>query len=146
MPGVARSRVSAAALLALLTSSWAPAQAPSVDNSPLVGTWIMTDPATHCTEVYDFRRDGSVYIVSGDERSESTYALSARPGPSGRHRLTVTMQKYYGGKDCAGTTDDTTGKPNTSYLLFFPGKRLMAVCQDETSDEKCFGPLQKLNR
>jgi hypothetical protein len=116
------------------------------DNARLVGTWILTDPATQCTEIYDFRRDGIAYIVSGDERSESSYALSAKPGAMGRHRLTVTMHRYHGGKDCSGIAEDTTGKPNTSYVMFFPGGRLIAVCMDETSDERCFGPLQKLNR
>lgn len=116
------------------------------DNSRLVGTWILTDPATQCTEIYDFRRDGVAYIVSGDERSESDYSLAAKPGPTGRHRLTVTMRKCHGGKDCAGVAEDTTGKPSTSYVMFFPGGRLLAVCLDETSDEKCFGPMQKLNK
>ena len=116
----------------------------ATDNTPLVGTWVWTRAENRCTEVYDFRRDGVAYVVSGEERTENTFSLSAKPGPVGRRRLVITTTKYYGGKDCADQTEDTTGKPSTSYVLFYPGGRQMILCADESSDH-CFGPLIRFN-
>jgi len=116
----------------------------AADNAPLQGTWSWTQPDNHCTEIYDFRPDGSAYVISGAERSEARYALSPKPGPQGRQRLVITATKRYAGKDCAGHDEDTTGKPAATYVLFFPGRRQMIMCNDETSDA-CFGPLLKLN-
>ena len=132
-------------LLVLL--AFAPAAAlaqDAVDNTPLVGTWSWTGGENRCTEVFDFRPDGTAYVISGAERTENRYALSSKPGPAGRKRLVMTATKYYAGKDCSGKTEDPTGKPITSYVLFLPGRTQMIVCSDETS-EACFGPLFKLN-
>ena len=128
--------------LALLPAA-ALAQAPA-DNAPLYGTWSWTKPDNRCTEIYDFRPDGNAYVISGAERTEARYALSPKPGPQGRQRLVITTTKYHAGKDCAGRSEDTTGKPATSYVLFLPGRAQMIMCSDETSDA-CFGPLFKLN-
>ena len=116
----------------------------ATDNAPLYGTWSWTRPENRCTEVYDFRPDGVAYVISGAERTENSYALSPRPGPAWRLRLVLTTTKYYAGEDCAGQTEDTTGKPAGSYLLFLPGRKQLIMCADETS-ERCFGPLFKLN-
>jgi hypothetical protein len=56
----------------------------------------------------------------------------------------MTTTRYHAGKDCAGNTQDPTGKPTTSYVLFLPGRTQLIMCNDETS-EACFGPLFKLN-
>lgn len=132
------------ALLAVaLLPMAAMAQEPA-DNTPLYGTWSWTRPENHCTEIYDFRADGNAYVISGAERTEARYALSPKPGPQGRQRLVITTTKYHSGKDCAERSEDTTGKPATSYVLFLPGRKQLILCNDETSDA-CFGPLFKLN-
>jgi len=113
------------------------------DNAPLYGTWSWTRAETHCTEIYDFRPDGNAYLISGSERTEARYALSSKAGPAGRQRLVITATKYHGGKDCADRSEDMTGKPASSYLLFLPGRKQVIMCNDETSDA-CFGPLFKL--
>jgi outer membrane biogenesis lipoprotein LolB len=46
---------------------------------PIVGKWTWTRSANNCTEVYDYRADGTLHVVSGEEESDSTYRLSARP-------------------------------------------------------------------
>lgn len=142
------SRLGAAALgrvllVSLLLPMTTSAQ-DATDNTPLVGTWVWTRAENRCTEVYDFRRDGVAYVVSGEERTENTFSLSAKPGPVGRRRLVITTTKYYGGNDCADQTEDTTGKPSTSYVLFYPGGGQMILCADESSDN-CVGPLIRLN-
>jgi len=114
------------------------------DNAPLYGTWSWTGGENRCTEIFDFRPDGVAYVISGAERTENTYSLSPKPGPAGRKRLVMTATRYYAGKDCGGNTQDPTGKPTTSYVLFLPGRTQLIMCNDETSDA-CFGPLFKLN-
>jgi len=116
----------------------------ATDNAPLNGTWSWTQPDSDCTEIYDFRPDGNAYVISGAERTEARYTLSPKPGPQGRQRLVITATKYHAGKDCAGRSEDATGKPATSYVLFLPGRRQLIMCNDETSDA-CFGPLFKVN-
>lgn len=116
----------------------------ATDNTPLYGTWSWTGAENHCTEIFDFRPDGVAYVISGAERTENTYSLSAKPGPAGRKRLVMTATRYHAGKDCSGNTQDPTGKPAVSYVLFLPGRAQMILCSDESSDA-CFGPLFKLN-
>jgi len=137
-----RSMRAALVAVALLPAA-ALAQVPAEDNAPLYGTWSWTRAENHCTEIYDFRPDGNAYLISGSERTEARYALSPKVGPAGRQRLVITATRWHAGKDCADRSEDMTGKPASSYLLFLPGRKQVIMCNDETSDA-CFGPLFKL--
>lgn len=122
-----------------------PEESGAVPQGPpsLVGRWGWTNPIDNCKETYTFRADGTVRIESGNERTENTYQLSDRPETSGRIKMTLTTTKYIRGLTCAGTSEDTTGKTVTRYVLFGPENEMLAVCKSVT-DLDCTGPLEKL--
>jgi hypothetical protein len=95
-----------------------------------------------CTEVYTFRRDGTAHVVSADETTENTFELAPAPEPSGRFRFVMTTTQDSGGRDCADTTDDSTGKSATLYLLFNPARDAFVMCSEPTG-MACFGPLRR---
>jgi hypothetical protein len=65
--------VSALALIALSVSLKSIAQVPPPDGHPLMGKWQWTRPQNRCTEVYEFRPDGTVPVTSGAEKTENTF-------------------------------------------------------------------------
>ena len=52
---------------------------------PLIGKWQWTRAENKCTEVYDFKADGTVRVISGEEKTENTY--------SGTVKLTSRFQE-----------------------------------------------------
>src|SRR5688572_21406985 len=50
------------------------AQVPS--GHPLIGKWQWTREQNNCTEMYEFRADGTVPVVSGTERTDNTYTVA----------------------------------------------------------------------
>jgi hypothetical protein len=109
----------------------------------LVGRWGWTNPIDNCRETYTFRGNGTVRIESGNERTENTYRLSDTPETTGRIKITLTTTEYIGGMTCAGSSEDTTGKTITRYVLFGPENEMLAVCKS-VADLDCVGPLDKL--
>jgi len=118
------------------------AQGPVLESHPLIGKWQWTRKSNNCTEVYDFRPDGTVPVVSGDEMTENVYTVTDAPDRNGFYRLAMKTIKDQGGRDCADDDTDSTGQENTSYVLFDPTRSLHVNCV-EPKLEKCFGPLKR---
>lgn len=118
---------------------------PTTQDKPrpsILGSWEWTRKTNNCTEVYSFRSNGTAFVVSGDEKTENTYALSEVLASSGRYKLTMTTTKYFGGRDCSDSSEDSTGKTSNVYLLFSPDGNMLAMCESELGTA-CFGPLKK---
>jgi hypothetical protein len=118
------------------------APAVALKAPPLAGTWEWRVKDPPCTEVYTFRRDGTVHVVSADEKTDNTFELADRAEPAGRFRFTMTTTADSGGRDCAATTDDSTGKSATLYLLFNPAGDAFVMCT-EPAGMACLGPLRR---
>lgn len=114
-------------------------------NHPVLGAWQWTDSRNHCTEVYDFRADGTVPVVSGDERTDNAYTISDTPDANGFFTLTLFTVKDHGGKDCGDDETDNTSMENVVYLLFEPKLTEFIICS-EPRVEACFGPLRRVRR
>lgn len=112
-------------------------------NSRLIGKWTWTRPTNSCTEVYEYRADGTLFVVSGDEKSDNTYHLAYEPSLKGFYKITSTIVKDRGGKDCADSETDDTGATDTNFIKFHPSGNQYTVCHEE-SFEKCFGPLRRI--
>lgn len=114
-------------------------------NHPVIGTWQWTDSRNNCTEVYDFRADGTVPVVSGAERTDNTYTVSDTPDAQGFYTLTMFTVKDHGGKDCGDDETDNTSMENVIYLLFEPKFTEFIICAEPRVDA-CFGPLRRVKR
>lgn len=132
----------ATAVVALL-SGLANAQTAVPAAHPLVGKWEWTRPSNNCTEVYDFRTDGTVPVRSGSEKTENVFTVAANPDQNGFYRQTIKTTKDYGGTDCANDETDSTGQESTIFVVFDPSKTTHLVCR-EPKVERCFGPLRRV--
>jgi hypothetical protein len=112
---------------------------------PIEGKWTWTRPDTNCTEVYEYRPDGSFNVVSGAEVASGKYEISRAPDVKGFFTLTGHDLKTNGGRDCSdsGVQAGDYDKPYTVYLLFHAAQPIHLVCQ-EPSLERCFGPLRRV--
>ncbi len=121
------------------------AAAPS--PAALVGKWTWTRSSNHCTEVYEYRTDGTMFIVSGAEHSKGTYSLSAMPDGNGFHELKARSTWNNGAQDCSdhGPTGDPGGQgaPHTVYVIFHRSEPMLLICQTPALDH-CFGPLRRI--
>ena len=110
---------------------------------PLIGKWQWTRSSNKCTEIYDFRPDGTVPVLSGTEKTDNVYTVAANPDANGFYRMTIRITKDHGGKDCADTESDSTGVESTNYLFFNAGRDRYLACY-QASFDKCFGPLRRI--
>ena len=113
------------------------------ESHPLIGKWTWTRAENKCTEVYDFRTDGTVFVSSGNERSDNTFVISREPETRGFYTIKMKVVKDYGGKDCGDSEKDDTGQEDTGYILFEPSQSMYISCQ-EPSITACFGPLRRV--
>jgi hypothetical protein len=127
--------------VALLLSTAARAE----ESGPtgIVGKWTWTRTENTCTEVYDYRADGTVHVVSGDEVTDNTYAIDATPDGNGFFKMVLKVVKDHGGKDCADSEEDSTGQEQAVFVLFHTSKPLHVVCRDPDLDT-CYGPLRRV--
>ncbi len=112
-------------------------------SSDIVGKWTWTRAENACTEVYDYRPDGTLYVTSGAEKTDNTYSMASSPDENGFFKMILKITKDYGGKDCEDSEEDSTGLENTVYILFHSSKSLHAVCRDPNLDT-CYGPLSRV--
>lgn len=137
-----RRPIPLAACLFTLTSAAAPSfSVRPPPEHPIIGKWQWTRDTNRCTEVYEFKADGTVPVVSGTERTDNIYEVGATPDINGFYKLTMTIIKDYGGKDCADDESLSSGE-STNYIIFDPGKMMYLSCQ-EPKLEYCFGPLRR---
>lgn len=110
---------------------------------PLTGNWSWTLPGKHCTERLDYRTDGVRQGSSGEETTQSRYAVSPLPSLQGFYRLAETVTQSNGKADCAGDVHEADGEPVVRFIEFSPKKDQLIVCR-EASLKACFGPLKRL--
>ena len=140
------TRATAVFLSATALCLWSPGgqaqtRLPS-SKHPILGKWQWTNARNGCTEVYDFRPDGTAPVTSGAEITENTYPVSEAPDASGFYVLTMFTVKDNGGKDCGDDATDNTSMENVIYLLFEPKFTEFIICV-EPKVESCFGPLRR---
>ena len=110
---------------------------------PLVGTWQWTRGVNKCTEVYDFRSDGTAPVTSGSETTDNVFTVAPDPDLNGFYRMTIRTTKDHGGKDCADDESDSTGMESTNFIVFSPDRQQYLACY-EAKLSKCFGPLRRV--
>lgn len=113
------------------------------DPAGIVGKWTWTRADNSCTEVYDYRPDGTLQVQSGSERTDNTYSIDSAPDQNGFFKMVLKIVKDHGGKDCADSEEDNTGQEQVVYVLFHSSKPLHAVCRDPNL-ETCYGPLRRV--
>lgn len=118
---------------------------PISGNTRLVGKWTWTRSANNCTEVYEYRADGTMYVTSGAEKSDNSYSLAAEQSINGFFKLTTAILKDYGGRDCADSETDDTGAADTNFIQFNPTGNQYILCREETF-EHCIGPLRRVDK
>lgn len=111
----------------------------------IVGTWEWTSKKSGCSEQYVYRRDGTLSIRRGEERTENTYRMSWAPEPTGRYRVSIATLTDNGGADCAGSTADGTGRQSVVYLLFGQSRETMIQC-DSPEGADCTGLMTRVAR
>jgi len=121
----------------------APVHAGNSESSDILGKWTWTRAENACTEVYDYRPDGTLQVESGAEKTDNSYALSSSPDENGFFKVDLKIVKDYGGKDCADSEEDSSGQEQTVYIVFHSSKALHAVCRDPSLDA-CYGPLHRI--
>jgi hypothetical protein len=121
----------------------AAAHAADSDSPDIVGKWTWTRADNACTELYEYRPDGTLLVESGAEKTDNTYSIASLPDQNGFFRMDLKIVKDYGGKDCADSEEDSTGQEQTVYILFHSSRALHAVCR-EPSLEVCYGPLRRV--
>jgi len=117
---------------ALVATAAAHERAPS--GHPLVGTWQWTHQPSNCTEVYEFRADGTAFIESRAERTDNTFTVAAEPDANGFYRVV---------QDCVNDAADNTGLESVNYNVFTPDRKQMLTCYEPTRSA-CFGPLRRI--
>lgn len=137
---IRKSLCAAATSLAILA---APSPSNAGDANPLVGSWTWTRPQNKCTETYTYRRDGTYSTVSGAERTEGTYTLSAEPDAAGFYEYADHVTKDFGGRDCADSDADITGEEAHLFIAIHASGEQILICFEPGFD-KCFGPLRKV--
>lgn len=131
-------------VIAALSSLPAGASAAGIAaDHPILGTWTFTVPGTDCAETYRFRSDGTTFVTSGEEVSESAYKIAPKPSGRGFYKWIDTIKKDNGKPDCGGEVT-ATGTEATNFVLFHPSGELMIVCRNESLDA-CFGPLKRVH-
>lgn len=137
--------VALAALIAFPVSFAGPivAERAAGEAHPIVGTWKWTRSFNACTEVYEFRPDGTLSVLSGSKHTDNTFTISREPDGAGFFEMQLKIVKDHGGVDCGQTHTDDTGKAYTSHILFEPSRRMYISCS-ESRLEVCFGPLIKV--
>ena len=111
---------------------------------PIVGKWQWTNKANACTEIYEFRSDGSLFVQSGRERTDNTYSVAKAPDAGGFYTLSSKVTRDYGGLDCADSETDSTGEEYTHFVLFEPSMTMFISC-NKPNLERCFGPLRRVS-
>jgi hypothetical protein len=99
----------------------------------------------NCTEVYNFKPDGTVPVISGTERTENEYSVSLLPDEQGFYRLTMRITKHLGGRDCSDSGNPPNDKPFTNYVRFSPDYKQHIVCY-ERDPKQCFGPMRRVKQ
>jgi len=132
------------ALTALLIAIYpaAAVAAPPVSNHPLIGVWRLSLDGGRCAEIYRFRGDGTSFVTSAGEVSESAFAVGPKPSRRGFYKLEDRIVKDNGKPDCSGEVMKV-GTTATNYLQFHPAGDMFLMCAAEALDV-CIGPFERV--
>lgn len=100
-------------------------------------------PEKACTEIWHYHPNHIRIGTSGEELTESHYDIAAEPNLLGFYRLTETVTRTNGKRDCAGELHETLKEPATRFIQFNSTKDEFLVCKGE-SLESCFGPFKQI--
>ena len=103
---------------------------------------LMTVPGTDCAETYRFRADGTTFVTSAAEVSESVYTVSAQPDKQGFYRLQDRIVKDNGKPDCSGNIMKP-GAQVINFIQFHPSRTIFLMCADQTM-QTCIGPFRRV--
>lgn len=109
---------------------------------PILGIWRLDVPDTGCAETYRFRADGTTFVTSAAEVSESVYTIPAQPDKQGFYRLTDRITKDNGKPDCSGNVMKP-GAQVVNFIQFHPSGMLFLMCADRTM-QTCIGPFRRM--
>ena len=131
--------------LPLVVSLSAHGQTPAAPEvvHPIVGKWQWTRGTNKCTETYDYRSDGNLFIASGAEETNVAYTISDQPDAKGFFELKGRPVKSNGAPDCSDSKSNGDGAPYTVYIIFNKEQPLHLVCKTPAIDQ-CFGPLERV--
>jgi hypothetical protein len=130
-----------ASVTAILLSAASSPHVAAAGQPDIVGTWAWTHKSG-CAEQFVFRGDGTVSIRRGEKRTDSSYLMSWAPEPGGRYKLMLVTIKDFGGRDCAGSDESSTGKRTVLYVLFSQSGDSMIQC-GSTSGADCTGLVRR---
>jgi hypothetical protein len=110
---------------------------------PIVGKWTWTRDTNNCTEVYDYRPNGTLYVTSGAEIATVEYSISGHKDANGFYELKGLNRMTNGAQDCSDSPPEGEAKPYTIYIIFHLTQPLHVVCYTPAL-EQCFGPLKRV--
>lgn len=136
-----RRSMGLALLLATTTATLAQevTRTPLPSSHPLVGTWKVEVPGTQCFEIYNIRADGTLRVVSGEQKAESEFDLSLEPSPKGFYKWVDKITQDNQKPDCMGSVM-TVGHVATNYILLHRSGQMFLMCQTEALSQ-CVGPF-----
>ena len=125
----------AVSLGAVLLLAAAPTKQEIRADHPVLGTWELLVTET-CKEMHTYRADGTSYVTSGHEVSNSSYEISDTPNERGAYVMVDKIESNNGKPDCMGH-QTPIGDVATVYVKFSTTGNGMLVCYDETM-RSCF--------
>ncbi|TSA00089.1 MAG: hypothetical protein D4R84_01005 [Rhodocyclaceae bacterium] len=125
-----------------IPASAAPLTVPATDH-PIVGKWQWTRSTNNCTEVYDYRPDGTIFAISGAEETSSRYKIAGQPDADGFYELTAELVKSNGAQDCSDSPPNTDTDPYTIYINIHKTQPTYMVCPTPGWD-RCVGPFRRV--
>jgi hypothetical protein len=128
--------------LVLLAATARAAPPPSAADapSPIVGAWQFALPS-FCSEVHEYRADGTETVTSGEQVAQGVYEISTAPSPKGFYRLDERIGSDNGKTACSRGL--RVGEVSTNFVLVHASGTMIILCQDESLDA-CVGPLTRI--
>lgn len=129
--------------LALLSSLYAqePSRVPLAENHPLIGTWRIELPEMKCFEEYELHANGTKLSMSGQERNEAEFVISAIPSAKGFYKWTDTITKNNDMPDCSGAKTPL-GHVSINYVRLHPNGSRFLLCEAEDMNT-CYAEFQR---
>ena len=110
----------------------------SASESTMVGRWSIVSKG--CAEQYEFRADGTFSSASRNERLDGRYSAQEIAGRPASAKVTRSIEKDNLGMDCAGSSQNDTGRQDVRFIVLDTSKNRMQVCGTDAATG-CYGPL-----
>jgi hypothetical protein len=109
---------------------------------PIIGSWRVEVPGTSCSETYTFKSNGTTFVRSASEITETKFVISSRPRASGYYKLKDTIVKTNGKPDCTGSSSPA-GDVVRLFLRFDNSGSSFSFCKTE-EQSGCVGPFTRI--